>query len=460
MQRDLVIIGAGPAGMAAAAEAATHGLLVTVLDEQMECGGQMYRSIASVSAKRPEDLAILGADYAYGHKLADALLSTNVDYKPHASVWNIEPDDSRVYYSTGGATFSLTAKRILIATGAMERPLPIPGWTLAGVMGAGGAQIVLKSTGMIPDGPVVLVGSGPLLLLTAAQLHSVGANIAAVVETTTWRHYLSGAKGALLALAAPEYLLKGVKMRRALRRAKIPIYTAAHSIEALGNNALQSVRFRTRNTTHSLRATTLLLHEGVIPNTALTRQIGIDHEWCPLQQHWQPTVTAIGGTSINNILVAGDGAGILGARAAEQSGHITALHVAKQLGKIGGSDYRSRVRKHRKVRWRHSTVRPMLDRLFAPSSDIAWSDQAIVCRCYEVTRRTVVEAVRAGGDTPDQVKSLVRCGMGPCQGRMCASTIAGIVAEVREQSVEDVGVYRTRPPIKPITVSELASLTP
>lgn len=462
MQHDLVVIGAGPAGMTAAVEAASRGLSVVQLDEQRECGGQIYRSIASVAAARPDDLTLLGADYARGLRLADALHGANVDYRPNANVWNIEPATGSVFYSTAGSAYSVSAKRILMATGGIERPFPVPGWTLAGVMGAGGAQILQKSADLVPDGPAVLAGCGPLLLLTAGQLHSAGVEIAAVIETTTWRHYLAGAAGILQALAAPEYLLKGIRMRRALKRARIPMFSGAQSLEAVGNGALEAVRCRAGGTSHTIPATSLLLHDGVIPNTALSRQVGIEHEWCSLQQFWQPRVGPNGGTSRPNILVAGDGAGILGGRAAEHSGHIVALSIARELGAIGRSDYKRQVRRHQLTRWRHGSVRPLLDSLFAPSpaNAIVSSGDGIVCRCYDVSRKVVEEAVRAGCQTPDQVKALVRSGMGPCQGRMCAPTISQIIADVRREPIEDVGVYRVRPPIKPITFRELASLKP
>ncbi len=446
--------------MAAAVEAASHGLSVALLDEQVECGGQIYRSITSTTTLRPENLPVLGPDYARGQVLVHALHLANIDYLPGATVWNVDPFSGSVCYSAAGNSYSLSARRILIATGAAERPTPIHGWTLPGVMAAGGAQVLLKSAGMIPEGPVVLAGCGPLLLLTAAQLHSVGAEVVGVVETTTWRNYLAGATGILQAMVAPEYLLKGIKIRRMLQRANIPMFSAANRLEAVGKDMLEAVRFHVGKTSHTISASSLFLHTGVIPNTAVSRQVGIEHEWCSLQQHWQPRVSSTGCTSNPNIYIAGDGASILGAIAAEKSGYIAALNISRELGAIGNHAYKRQVRTHRLSRWRHSAIRPLLDTLFAPDrQEINTSvNDVTVCRCYEVGQKSVVEAVRAGCDTPDQVKALLRCGMGPCQGRMCASNIASIIAKEREQSVRDVGVFRARPPIKPITLGELAAL--
>ncbi|QIB65126.1 NAD(P)/FAD-dependent oxidoreductase [Kineobactrum salinum] len=464
MVYDLAVIGAGPAGLAASIEASNLGLSVVLLDEQIESGGQIYRSIASVSKRRPEDLKILGAEYRYGKKLVDAVAQSTIEYKNQSSVWNIEPnfdqEKTRIFYSSNGSAYFLDAKQAIIASGAMERPVPIHDWTLTGVMSVGAAQTILKSTGMIPSGSVVLAGSGPLLLLAAVQLHSAGTRVQAVVETTSWFNYIACLKSAPKALLAPEYLLKGLKMRRYLRQARIPVYSGARNIGATGTSEdkLERIQFTSQNVFATLDVDTLLLHDGVIPNTALTRLAGVDHKWCNLQQHWHPVVTAEGNTSIRNILVAGDSASIFGARVAEQSGRISALSAARQLGKLKDREFRKVARKLKIARWRHSMVRPMLDALFPPAISNCTDEDTIVCRCYEVTKRSITGAVQENCCTPDQIKSLLRCGMGPCQGRMCSSTVSRILADAQGRNMEEVGVYKSRPPIKPIPVSELASL--
>ena len=167
---DLAIVGAGPAGMAAAITATDLGLSVALLDEQPEPGGQIYRGIERLAATRPKHLEWLGPDYAAGLELTRALRSTKVEYFDNAQVWQIEPTaDGRLFYKHHGAVGMLTAKKFLIAPGAMERPMPIPGWTLPGVMTCGAAQTVLKAHGLAPSGRFVLAGCGPLLLLLAAQ---------------------------------------------------------------------------------------------------------------------------------------------------------------------------------------------------------------------------------------------------------------------------------------------------
>ena len=178
---DLAIIGAGPAGMAAAVTAADLGMRVVVLDEQREPGGQIYRGIESLSHMRPHHLAILGPDYARGLELVKAFRSTGADYRPGTQVWSV--DGGRIFYRSKGSG-SVVAKQIIIATGAMERPFPIPGWTLPGVLSCGAAQVALKAAGLVPEGGVVLAGGGPAAIALAAQLVRAGVRPRMILETS------------------------------------------------------------------------------------------------------------------------------------------------------------------------------------------------------------------------------------------------------------------------------------
>ncbi|RYY67054.1 MAG: FAD-binding protein, partial [Comamonadaceae bacterium] len=180
---DLVIVGAGPAGLAAACEARAAGLGVVLLDEQPATGGQIYRAVDAASPKRR---AVLGEDYAAGAELTRAFAASGAAHVAGAAVWNVGRDLT-VNYLHGGANRAVQARHIVLASGAMERPFPIPGWTLPGVMGAGAAQILYKSAGALPKEPVVLAGCGPLLYLLASQYLQAGVTLKAVVHTTPTR---------------------------------------------------------------------------------------------------------------------------------------------------------------------------------------------------------------------------------------------------------------------------------
>ena len=177
---DLIVIGAGPAGMSAARRAAALGLSVLILDEQPAAGGQIYRNVDRASAARND---ILGKDYTHGRTLTEGLHHENITHLMGAVVWQIE-DGTRVAFTQNGKGALAVGQRILLATGALERPMPLPGWTLPGVMTAGAAQILLKQSGIACQG-AVLVGSGPLLYLIATQMVRAGVPPLALVETQT-----------------------------------------------------------------------------------------------------------------------------------------------------------------------------------------------------------------------------------------------------------------------------------
>ena len=154
---DLIIVGAGPGGLAAAVTADKLGLSALVVDEQPEPGGQIYRSI---ERSLPENAHVLGKDYFAGKQLVDEFRASGADYMPNNTVWNIE-GSFNVDTVVTDTLHRVRARQLLFSVGAVERPVPIPNWTLPGVMGAAAADILFKSADMVPEGPVVLAGSGP-----------------------------------------------------------------------------------------------------------------------------------------------------------------------------------------------------------------------------------------------------------------------------------------------------------
>src|SRR5215467_510073 len=195
---DVAVIGGGPAGLTAASIGARHALATVLFDEQPTLGGQIYRGVDKSSAFRSR---IVGGEYRRGVALIEALRQSGATVVSDASVWAIErrSDEPQGFFDVGVAYGSTSvrevrfvqARAIILATGALERPFPIPGWTLPGVMTVGAAQTLLKSSGLVPQGSVVLAGLGPLLWLYAAQLLDAGASIDAILETTPRRNFLS-----------------------------------------------------------------------------------------------------------------------------------------------------------------------------------------------------------------------------------------------------------------------------
>ncbi|UCH73314.1 MAG: FAD-dependent oxidoreductase [Rhodospirillales bacterium] len=451
---DLIVIGAGPAGMAAARTAADGGGAVLLLDEQPEPGGQIYRGVLRADNRRSE---ILGENFLAGRPLAEALDHRKIRVEKGAVVWRVERS-GHVAWTRSGAARIASGRRVLVATGAIERPVPIRGWTLPGVMTAGAAQILLKTAGMVPKN-AVLAGSGPLLYLLAQQLIAAGAPPKAVVETQNLRAHLRASRHLPRALWDWQHLLKGARMLAAIRRAGVPRHTGATKLRATGVDAVEGLRFRAAGQTREIPCDTLLLHQGIVPNVQITRSLGLAHDWDPAQRCWHPRHDIWGSTDVPAIMVAGDGGGIAGAGAAVLTGKLAALEALHALGRLSETGRDAQAATLRRALKRELAARRFLNTLYAPAPEIiAPPDDVVICRCEEITAGMLRGYVQLGCLGPNQTKAFSRCGMGPCQGRYCGLTVAELLARERDVSPETIGYYRIRAPLKPVTLGELAQL--
>jgi NADPH-dependent 2,4-dienoyl-CoA reductase/sulfur reductase-like enzyme len=446
---DLVIIGAGPAGMAAAVEADGAGLSVLVLDENPRPGGQIWRAIGAAPLRDP---AILGREYWAGAAVAEAFAASNADYLPGAVVWHLD-DTLEIGVSAGARSMVFPARQVIIATGAMERPCPVPGWTLPGVMTVGAGQTLLKAQGVAPGGRVLLAGCGPLLWLYAAQCIAAGAPPALILETTP-RANRAAALRHLPGFLATPYPWKGLRlMTKVRRRVRVTGGVTGLAIAAEGTALRAEWNGGNEIFDH------VLLHQGVVPNINLAAAAGCAVAWDEGNACFAPVTDDWGMSSIPGIAVAGDGAGIAGAEAAGLRGRIAALAALQALGALdaGARDARAAPLRRNLARW--SRGRAFLDALYRPAQSFrSAAPEAIACRCEEVSGAAVREAARMGATGPNQLKAFLRCGMGPCQGRMCGLTITETIAEERGVHPRDVGPQRLRSPAKPITLGEFAAL--
>jgi len=449
---DLIIVGAGPAGMAAAATVAKAGAQVLLLDEQPQAGGQIYRNVGVHADTRP----YLGKDYLAGAPLVGALNDPNIRCEFGAAVWRIEAGP-RVVWSRDGVSHLAKARHVLLAGGAQERPVPFPGWTLPGVMAAGAVQILMKTAGLLPRG-AVLAGSGPLLYLIAAQLIDAGAPPLALVETQTPSMMRKASMRLPRAFFAAPTLLKGLGLLRKIRSANVPRHTGAAGFRAstAGDGDI-TFSFTAKGRRRSLTTPLLLTHQGVVAATHMTRSAGISHVWNAAQQAFQPLVDAWGRTDVPGIHVAGDGAGISGAEAAQAGGRLAALDILHLCGMLSEDARNQQSAADRATRWRALAIRPFLDAAYAPRPEFAAPDDAtIICRCEEITAAEIRRSVADGASGTRQVKTATRAGMGPCQGRMCDQTVRGILSSCAITPATP----RARSPIKPIKLGELAALAP
>ncbi|MCG8635768.1 MAG: FAD-dependent oxidoreductase [Desulfobacterales bacterium] len=452
---DVIVIGAGPAGLSAAACLAGMGLDVVCLDEQASVGGQIYRNINGAS---PDQRRLLGEDYTNGDDIARRFAASGAGYEPNATVWQVDPD-GHICYSRDGQSRQVKANYIIAATGAMERPMPIPGWTLPGVMGAGAANNLAKEAGLTPDGRVVLAGSGPLLLLEASLLIRKKVNIRAILETTPPLPVPKAVVRAPEAALRADFLWKGLSLVREIKKAGIPHYKGVTEIKALGGDRVNRVEARCKEEVLSFDTDMLLLHFGVIPNTHIFRQAGCDMVWESGQRYWYPRCDAWGRTSCERIFAAGDGARVGGAPAARYKGELAALEAARCSGIIPEYE-RDRLaapllKAIRKDRW----PRPFVDALYAPNPrQFVFDDDTVVCRCENLTVGHIRQMVKEGVKEVNEIKTISRAGMGPCQGRMCGPAVAEIVAAETGTCPDRAGLINIRPPLKPVPLAEVADM--
>jgi len=444
---DLIIVGAGPAGISAAIEARKRDLSVLLLDENAAPGGRIWQALEARGAKDADDAAAL--------RTLQAFRACGAEARWRATVWAIDPDGT-VYWSEDDATRSARGAFVLLSTGTTERPLPIPGWTLPGVMTVGAAQIALKTAGLVPTGATWMAGQGPLLLLYAAQALRADGRFAGVLDLSDRRARWKALRHLPLAARAIADLRKGLMWRRQISRARVR-WIRATDLRAEGETALSQVRFRAGGRDHAVPADLLLLHDGVIPSLQITRALGLAHSWDAAQRCWKPATDEWGVTSLPNLLVAGDAAGVGGALAATFAGRLAVLGAARALGRISAATRDAAAAPLRAARARHLALRPFLDALYAPRPPLL-DDTTLVCRCEEVTAGQIREAANIGALGLNQLKAFTRCGMGPCQGRMCGAAAAEVMAAARGVPVEKIEPLRTRFPTKPLTLGELAAL--
>jgi NADPH-dependent 2,4-dienoyl-CoA reductase/sulfur reductase-like enzyme len=458
---DVAIVGAGPAGLAAATLCAERGLSVALYDEQGAPGGQIHRSVTASPLAKAD---ILDDDYWSGAARVKAFEQSGARYMSRATVWAVERRGDGAFAlaiaigpPTSRQSIAVAARTVILATGALERPMPIPGWTLPGVMTAGGAQGLLKTSGVVPMGRTVLAGCGPLLWLLAAQYLRAGVAIAAVVDTTPRGRLAQALRHAPAFLRSP-YFTKGLRLVRSVRRhTRVIEYVTGLAVE--GAVAAAGLRFVADGVTHTLPADLVLLHQGVVPDVNLAAAAGCALAWDDAQACFAPAVDAWGGSSVPGVYVAGDGAGIAGAEAAEVRGQITALAAANACGGIDGATRDRLARPLRDALARAVRGRRFLDALYRPADAFRLPvDDTIACRCEEVSAGAIAAAAREGCAGPNQAKAFTRCGMGPCQGRYCGLTVTEILAREQGRTPGDIGYFRLRFPAKPIALGELAAM--
>ncbi len=471
---DLIIVGAGPAGLSAALTAAEHGLRVVVVDEQHEVGGQIFRQPPRTFSAPPSSAF---KSYAFGAPLlAQARASTGIEWRLGATAWGVfrtaDSGHVRLGIARDDQAELLEGRTLLIATGAYDLPVAFPGWTLPGVMSAGGIQTLAKSQFLRAGRRFVLAGSHPLLLLVADLLVQSGAEVLEVAiarPKPSFRELLAGWR------AAPGHfglLAQTAKALRNLHRHRVPIRFGTLVVRAEGDEAVEEVTlcdadhdWQPRPGSERVRqADTLVVGYGLLASSELARQAGCKVQWRPAEGGWIVQHDPAMQTTENAVYVAGEPAGVRGAEIALLEGRLAALGIVARLrgNKTPGAldmclqQTRLDIRKARRFT---DTVLRFFEPRLGALARLA-TDDTLVCRCEEVTAGTVRDFLADNPYVSDvsSVKLACRTGMGYCQGRYCQHTVAHTLADARDMGVERLGIFTAQAPVKPVSVIALAQL--
>lgn len=425
---DLAVIGGGPAGVAGALTAAMRGLRVVLVDSGVRLGGQYFRHRDGP----PEEFA-----------RQVRALRERAEIMTGRQVWAVTREEGGfTVHCIGGA--AVRSRRLLIATGAHDRPLPFPGWDLPGVLTAGGAQALLKGHGVVAGRRVVVAGTGPFLLPVAAGLAAAGAGVAGVYEANGG---LGLARHPLLALGkageAAGYLAT-------LARNRVPYRTRHAVVAAHGDRELEAVTVARLDRDWNVLATrrvpcdALATGYGFVPQIELGVQLGCatrpDADGTPVL-----TVDAAQRTTVPGVWAAGEPTGVGGRHLAETEGRIAGLSIVAD-----GAPVRALLRRRARLRAFAAALHAAYP--LKPGWQTWLTDDTLVCRCEEVPLAGIREAQQLGATDARSAKLLSRAGMGWCQGRICAHSVAALTGTSPPAP--------RRPIAQPISLADLATLAP
>ncbi len=454
MSADLIVLGGGPAGANAAIAAADAGLKVILFEQQPAAGGQVWRAPLPglVPPASPERIS--------GDALRARLAAANVDTRFGRTVWSVG-GAFRIDAVGPDGNESAEAPRLIAASGAHERVVPFPGWTLPGVIGLAAATVLLKAQGGVPGARVVVAGCGPLLAVVAAGILKSGGTVAALVD-------LSGPGDWLKALPAmatqPALVARGAGWALKIGAARVPVLFR-HAIRAAeGDEQLARVRIApvdaggafATGPERVIDADLLCVGHGLVPGGEVPRLMRAAQTFDHRRGGFIPVLDDAGRTSVTGLYACGDGVGIRGVLVAEVAGRLAGLAAACDAGRLSAAAFATASAGARAAL---AKARPFSDAMaglmaLRPAQVAAIPPETVVCRCEDVTRAEIDAAYADGARDLNQLKQFTRCGMGPCQGRFCGD-VAGELLAQKVGSREAVGAFTARPPLRPVALADL-----
>jgi len=462
---EIVIIGGGPAGMAAAIEAAGKGASVALIDENRSLGGKVLKpQEGGLKIDHTDNI-----EARIGRQLLNEFerVGNKISVYPRTEVWGIDENKIVELYSgnaSGEQNGRVRAQRLIIATGALERIVPFPGWTLPGVFTVGGLNSLIKKR-VIPGQRFLIAGSGLLQLVLARNLIRAGATISALVEAASMREIIGNALQ-LLSGAGLQRLKQGFDYLRTIRSRNIPVFNSHAVTRAAWDRdaykiAITRIGANWRpipGTEKEIVADTLAVGYGLMPSNELSRLCGCRHEYDDRLGYWRVERSGRMETSVPGVFVAGDGIQIKGYPAAIDEGRIAAMEACAQLGKISKDRAEQFILPLEKKLKRAIRFGKAIDTISSPKPGIfnIITDDTTICRCEEVTFKDIQEAVNNGAGDINDVKRRTRTGMGHCQGRLCGQVLNELLWKLTGSNAKRE-YFTPRIPAKPVPFGALAA---
>lgn len=467
---DAVIVGAGPAGVHAGMLLQSWGLDALLVDEQFAAGGQVWR---------PKSAAILEApstpETSQGNRLRADLKASGLKVRFQTRVWQIERGHDGEWLlgiQDSGRAVMLRTKALILAVGAQERVIPVPGWTLPGVLGLAGATAVMKEHLMVPGKQTVVAGCGPLLIYAAHEVLRLGGQVAALVSLNRRRDW---ARMMPVMVRNLGMLWRGNRWLFELKRRGVPMHWGHGVVEMTGETRVNGVsiskvdsHWQPKGPVRHLEADSVFLGHGLYPAVEPSRLAGAEHVFDETAGGWIPLIDPDGRTTQPGLYVCGDNAGVLGVGATQPRGRLAALALLEDV--LASSDIGAhskmpspaslKAMKHREYGKLRKVMRmgKAMTALTIPKRGLlnAMKGKTLVCRCEGVTRDDLERELGFGGVSPNVVKSGTRCGMGACGGRFCLESMSMLTCELTGRSRQELGVPTSRPPLRPMPLGDLA----
>ena len=450
----ILIIGAGPAGLRAAEMLADAGCKPILIDEAPRIGGQIYRQPPRVPGftRKAGELYGAAADRARDLFVTFDRIRHRIDYRPGTLVYDLI--DNRAIAASDGRSEEIAFDALILATGAMDRVLPAPGWTMPGVYTLGGAQIALKHQGCAIGQRVSFVGAGPLLLLAAYQYAKAGAIPAALVLPVSFRSF---AAAGLRLVGMPRELSLGLLWLLGLKRRRVPMLFGHRLLKVTGEESVTGIVVEAAGQQREIRCDAVAMGYGLRSETQLADLAGVKFAYDAARRQWLPDCDPYGrAIGRKDVYLAGDGAGILGADAAEARGRLAAHALMVDLD-VSHVTYRPKPDLGAVERAAH--LQAAMRAAFDPPPHYFGTipDETILCRCEQI-RAGELRAIAGlmGARELNRAKSFSRIGMGRCQGRLCGAAAAEVLADKLGVTLDSVGRMRGQPPIKPVSVATVA----